>query len=56
MNKPLSSAETKKKIEAFRKNSEEIQMFKLSDLSDSVLRQMRSEDAVWVLRAVDHRW
>ena len=54
--KPLSSAEAKKKIEAFRKNIEEIQMFKLSDLNDSQLRQMKSDQTVWVLRAVDHRW
>ncbi len=54
--KPLSSAETKKKIEAFRKNSEAIQMFKLSDLNDSQLRQMKADQTVWVLRAVDNRW
>jgi|688.fasta_scaffold31847_8 hypothetical protein len=56
MLKPLSAQEAKKKLDAFKQHSASIEMYKLAELSDSQLRQLRSDGLSWVIRAVDKRW
>jgi hypothetical protein len=56
MLKPLPSQEAKKKLEAFKQHSTSVEIYKLAELSDSQLRQLRSDDLAWVIRAVDKRW
>jgi hypothetical protein len=56
MLKPLPSQEAKKKLEAFKQHSASIEIYKLAELKDSQLRQLRSDDLAWVIKAVDKRW
>jgi hypothetical protein len=56
MLKPLPSQEAKKKLEAFKQHSASVQVYKLAELTDSQLRQLRSDGLAWVIRAVDKRW
>ncbi len=56
MLKPLPSQDAKKKLEAFKQHSASVEIYKLAELSDSQLRQLRSDDLAWVIRAVDKRW
>ncbi len=56
MLKPLPSHEAKKKLEAFKQHSASVEIYKLAELTDSQLRQLRSDGLAWVIRAVDKRW
>lgn len=56
MLKPLPTQEAKKKLEAFKQHSASVEIYKLTELSDSQLRQLRSDGLTWVIRAVDKRW
>jgi hypothetical protein len=56
MLKPLPSQDAKNKLEAFKKHSASVEVYKLAELTDSQLRHLRSDDLAWVIRAVDKRW
>ena len=56
MMKPLSAQEAKKKLDTFKQHSASVEIYKLAELTDSQLRQLRSDGLAWVIRAVDKRW
>jgi len=55
-NKPLTHQDAKKKLNAFKQHSASVEIYKLAELTDSQLRQLRSDGLAWVIRAVDKRW
>ena len=57
MLKPMPSQDAKKKLDQLQKHHKSVQVYKLSDLSDTHLRQLRAEDLTWVIQAEeDKRW
>jgi hypothetical protein len=56
MLKPMPPQEAKKKLNAFKFHSGSVEIYKLAELSDGQLRQLRSDDLTWVIKAVDKRW
>ena len=57
MLKPIPSQDAKKKLDQFQKHHKSVRLYKLSDLSDAQLRQLKTDDLTWLLQAEeDKRW
>jgi len=49
MVKPLTSAETKTLLEAFRRNSRDVAVYEAKNLSESQRKSLLKSDHVWIV-------